>query len=260
MLILLPIACTETEYDDNYNILTTPLQLRVLTYNIGDFSGSDFENGSPEGAIIIRNALSEQKASIIGLQEDVEGYGNGKPDIIYSSYPYYYRTGNSIYNYKSFASIWPIYNIGQVYYSGGYFDHPYFLTGELFLNNHKRLLLVSFHFDWADKNRRHSQIQQLISFSKDYELAVLMGDTNCDNYLEGILIDRELLYEDEWGIFLDSGYSLANGGAFGLMPTYGNSPLDNIFVSSSIEIQNAFVAKYDYMNDHYMMVADLYIK
>ena len=254
--IFCSIACVKSSNDDSIK----PLLLRVMTYNIGIFSGVGFINGSEEGAQILHDAIEEQDADIIGLQEDDEMFGAMNPrDVIYSTYPYYYRMGNSVNNYKAFASIYSISNVRQFYCRDDSYHHPYFLVGELEING-KELLIVSFHLDWADKNRRLLQIQQMIEFADNYENVILMGDTNCQNYINSNIIDDTLLYEQEWALFTKQNYSCANNGDFGLFPTTPyDQPLDNFFVKGTIIIKNAFSVVKAYMDDHYMVCADLLI-
>ena len=257
-VIFISSACAKVS-GGPVSLISIPVELRVMSYNIGDFSGVGFENGSEESAVILREAISEQKASIIGLQEDVDKYGDHCPNDVIYRYPFYYREGNTTFNNKAFASVFPISNIRKVNYEGGYFDHSFFLAGDLLLNDSRVLLLVSFHFDWSDKNRRQHQIYQLINYSLLYKVVILMGDTNCDNYIDYSKIDDSSLFNEEWVLFKNNGYSMANNGCFGIFPTYiSGKTLDNIFVKGCTKM-NSFYVKKDYMNDHYMVLADIRI-
>lgn len=265
--LFIVISCNITFEEESHeaDIVDTyfdvPNMIRVMTYNTGDFSGSTFSNGSYEGKVHIRELLYQQRASLIALQEDIFTYGNRHVrDEIFSMYPYYYQKGSSMFNYKGFASVFPITGIQQVSYSNDNisFSHPYFLVGNINING-QTILIVSFHFDWDDKFKRQVQIKDLIEYASSYETVILMGDTNCGNYQNGNKIDNSSLHEQEWEQFSNAGYSMANNGEFGLFATYKSGfPLDNIFVKGCF-INNAYVVQKEFMNDHFILVADVVV-
>lgn len=77
---ILLLSCFSCHKDDEPSIapiINTPIEFRVATYNIGDFSGYTFQNGSEIGAQLISSLFIEQEVDIIGLQEDVGNYGGG---------------------------------------------------------------------------------------------------------------------------------------------------------------------------------------
>ena len=260
LLLLGFFSCTQLK--ESVKQESNPIRLRVMAYNVGDFSGSSFENGSEDGIMLIREAIMSQKADLIGLQEDVANYGIQSPrDVLYDMYDYYYREGGTMYNYKAFASVYPISNVRPIYYSGDTFGHTFFLAGQLDIEGNRKVLVVSFHFDWADNYRRGLQIEQVIKYASIYEYVILMGDTNCVNYVAGERVDDHyLLYDIEWAIFADNGYTMANNGEWGLFSTVcegGKEPVDNIFVKGNIEITDSFISQRSWMNDHCMLVSDL---
>lgn len=86
-----------------------------------------------------------------------------------------------------------------------------------------------------------------------------MGDTNCNNYLDYSKQEDSTLHEEEWRYFTCAGYTMANNGDFGLLPTYiAGTPLDNIFVKGCI-IKKSYNVIKNYMNDYYMLLADIII-
>lgn len=89
-----------------------------------------------------------------------------------------------------------------------------------------------------------------------------MGDTNCENYEDGVRLDNTILIE-EWDRFKENGYTMANNGYFGLYDTYTSGgvgePIDNIFVKGNIVITNFEVIRKDWMYDHFLLFADLVI-
>jgi hypothetical protein len=79
-----------------------------------------------------------------------------------------------------------------------------------------------------------------------------MGQKNSSAYLHG----------EEWPLFAAAGYTLANGGAFGLIDTILDNPTppcpcDNIIVSANIKIKQVGRVADAWMNDHAILWADL---
>ena len=180
---------------------------------------------------------------------------------IFGMFKYFYQVGNSLYNYKGLGAFYSINNVQKVLYTDDTYNHPYFLVGEILIKG-KNILLASIHFDWADNSRRIKQIQQVIDYADNYDYAVIMGDTNCEDRVDGQWVTPGgLTYETDWAYFTNAGYSMANNGYFGLFNTYipDSDPLDNIFVKG-FNIKNAYIKQKEWMNDHCMLVADLVCK
>lgn len=100
-----------------------------------------------------------------------------------------------------------------------------------------------------------AEMQQMINILANDEYAIMCGDFNFTNEM------RDQMY----GIAVNAGYKLVNGGAIDWTPTWpADDPswyIDNILVKGNIEIKNAGVQYvYDDMcSDHLPLVADLYI-
>ena len=244
-----------------------PIHLRVATFNVGDYTGKTFDVGSEDGKLLHRKLIGESGANIFGTQEDLANYGGANiASSFWQMFKYYNRLGNSNYNYKAFASDFPIVGIKQVFYTNTetyQFRHPWFLDGILYVNG-REIHLASFHFDWSDNDTRREQIRQIIEYYSTYENIILMGDTNCENYVNEQPQEPHNLYDVEWPIFADAGYDMANNGYFGVFNTVGYDeqtqyPLDNIFIKGNIRIKNADIIVKDWTNDHCMLYADLAI-
>lgn len=236
--------------------------IRVAAYNVGNYSGIDKPNGSQEARMAYRNLLAHDKPMIVAVQADVDKFGDMEAkEEIWRMFRMYEQRGTSDYNYKAFASDIDLYNIRQINFTGASFNHGYFLAGQIYVNG-MDILVISFHLDWADKNRRALQYQQIVNYTDAYTNAIVMGDTNCENYENSVLVDNTVLI-DEWKIFKEHGFVMTNNGYFGLHDTFGlgdnAEPLDNIFVKGNITITNFEVVREDWMNDHNLLIADLSI-
>lgn len=243
-------------------------KLRIATYNIGDFSGSGFASGSPEGISAIRQAMASAGADLWALQEDVP-YCNsaaqqGPYELLYDAYPHYERRGNSVCNYKAFLSYHKMAGVEQVFYEGDLkYRHPWFLHGTVSLGG-RELHLLNLHFDWSDKLVRLEQTRQVLAFAGKYERSIIIGDFNPDDYEnDGVKVSNNNLFEEELPRFTSAGYQTANGGGFGLFNTCLGSdewvPIDNILVSRGIRIEEVGLIKADWMNDHRILWADIVV-
>lgn len=243
--------------------------IRFATFNIGDFSGAGFVQGSAEGKQIIRHTMASAKVALWGLQEDVAYYNKetkeGPYTALYDAYACYERRGHTEYNYKAFLSDYAVKEVEQVCYTGDMtFRHPWFLRGTVELEG-KQICLISLHFDWSDKVVRREQIRQVIAYADQYEYGIILGDFNPNDYInDGERLSSRYLHGEEWPIFEAAGYTLANGGRFGLFDTILDNPAslcpcDNIIVSSNITIEQVGRITDGWMSDHAILWADLTI-
>jgi len=250
-----------------YSSKHTPVKMRFATFNTGDFSvGSSAEPGSEEAVKVIRAAMASVNADLWALQEDTERCGESDPyTAVYSTYRFYERRGHLKYNFKAFLSDHEIRSVEQKEYKGDlFFRHPWFLTGDITLND-KNISLVNLHFDWSDKHVRAEQIRQVLDYAAGRDFCVIMGDFNPEDYEnDGQKISSNLLFREEFARFTDAGFTLANGGAFGFFDTILDTdvspcPFDNIMVSEGITIEKAGRTADPLMNDHAIVWADLLI-
>lgn len=121
-----------------------------------------------------------------------------------------------------------------------------------------KICLINAHLSiQTDYNTARKQEQQeLLSLMSGEDYVVLCGDFNAYT-------------TDEFDIFKNNGYKLVNGGDFGWFDTWtnfgqtqaswSNKKIDNIIVSSNIDIQNVYVDNRD-LSDHAPLIAELVIQ
>ncbi len=258
-------------------------KIRILSYNVGDFAGTGYTTGSDDLAIEYRRAVAASNPQIVFAQEDVAYYNQQQQtlsrDEVFGMFNFYRRTGNTDFNYKSFASDFAINNIAKVNYQTTGLSHTYFLTGDLTING-KTIKLVNVHLDWADVTRRGNQIDELIDYCNNYPYVIIAGDMNPSvrvngEFPEGSSHEDNFFRYADYTKWTDEGYKIANAGYFGPFCTDLTYPAptgkkwstdksdfacwDNIIVSGNINIKNVGIVTADYMNDHAPIWADLEI-
>ncbi|MBQ7292975.1 MAG: hypothetical protein IJW79_04460 [Clostridia bacterium] len=256
-------------------------RIRVATFNTGNFTGAGLTMGAEKTVAAYRELFESVNADLWGLQEDEQFVDNAYPategttpyDAIYKNIlPHHKGFFTGKYNGKAFLTKFNLYDVEQVYYpapdtsytsSVYHYGHRWFLTGKIEVDG-KEVSLVSLHFDWNCKERRATQIQEVIKFAKEQEYCIIMGDFNPEDYLNGVEISKNLFYEEELALFREIGMTHANAGEFGLFDTlveptqpelYG--PWDNIIVSSNIRLLSAEKVYVDWMIDHAVVVAEM---
>lgn len=258
-------------------------RIRVATFNTGNFTGAGLARGDEETRLAYVDLLEKTDADLWGFQEDTR-YVDGDDrtddgtitpyDAIYKNVlPNHDGFYTGTYNGKAFLTKFDLYDVEQVYYpapdtsyssSVYHYGHRWFLTGKIEVDG-KEISVVSLHFDWNCKERRATQIKEVIKFAKEQEYCIIMGDFNPEDYVNSVEISKALFYEEELALFREIGMTHANAGEFGVFDTlvaedaslYG--PWDNIIVSSNINILSAERVYVDWMIDHAIVVAELEI-
>lgn len=278
---------------DKYEAST---HIRVASFNIGDFStasesaGNDIRYGSgtkktQEEYIAV---FKKVKADLWGLQEDSEFFFYPEKvspyDALYKNIlPNYERVFTYTYNGKAFLSSLELCDIAPINYPAAItsyapegtksYGHKWFLIGKITVGG-KDVTVVSLHFDWDCKERRSTQIEEIIRFAKSQEYCIVLGDFNPEDFINGqrqidedsVASNTKNMYKAEWKKFADAGLEYANGGKFGTFGTIMRQgspvcpdPWDNIVVTPNIKILNAEAVYEPWMDDHAIVVADLEI-
>jgi endonuclease/exonuclease/phosphatase family metal-dependent hydrolase len=259
------------------------IRIRVATFNTGNFTGAGLSRGSAVTIEAYRKLMESVNADLWGLQEDEKFTDNDYPanegtlpaDVIYKTFlPNHEGFFTTKFNGKAFLTHFDLYDVEQIFYpapetsypSGtGNYGHKWFLTGKITVDG-KEISIVSLHFDWNCKERRATQIKEVIKFAKEQEYCIIMGDFNPEDYVNNIEISKALFYEEELALFREIGMTHANAGEFGTFDTiveptkpelYG--PWDNIIVSSNIKLLSAKKVYVDWMIDHAIVVAEMEI-
>lgn len=246
------------------------IKIKVATFNTGDFSGGNMAPGSEASRAAFGQIFDKVGAELWALQEDVEFFCKETKelpfDAIYKSrFPHCGRYGTGPYNFKAFLSNLPLIDVEPVFYTGNMrFRHPWYLRGKVNIGG-KEIALICLHFDWSDRAVRAEQITQVLSYGKEQEYCIIMGDFNPEDRIDdGKKVSDRLLFTEEFGRFQEAGFCIANGDAFGTFDTILDTdispcPYDNIMVTPNIRITAAGQVAEPWMNDHALLWAELLI-
>lgn len=243
------------------------INLRLATYNTGDFTGIGFVKHSKEGKEAYRNAIGNIKANYIGFQYDVVNVGINPPADYYGNARNCKQVGTSDYNYYALAGDKFI-TANTVNYTPMTlpYTHSLFSVFVVPIYIDKKMLIINIHFEWKDNDLRAQQIADVLTYvtthKSEYEYIVVMGDFNPEDYINGERQSSNLTYEYDLQKFKDVGFDCANAGYLGVFNTLASHreklcPFDNILTLGNISIKNVGIIDKAYMNDHFPFYADV---
>lgn len=169
-----------------------------------------------------------------------------------SMYPYMYGNHTATYDGKNIISRTPLTDItysAMVSNVGRRYAKAYTTI------NGKKVCIINAHLSFEEdiNINRKEEIVELLNIAQTEPYVIIAGDFN-------------VFTPDEFQIFEEAGYSLANAGAFGefnTWPNLGRNPtrevnrvLDNIIVGPGIKI-NSVQADDHQLSDHALLVAEL---
>lgn len=172
--------------------------------------------------------------------------------VFAGEYPYIYGEHTSTYDGKAIISRTPLTDISytaMVSNVGRRYAKAYtWIDG-------KKVCIIDAHLSFEEDinvNRKEEMVE-LLNLAQGETYAIIAGDFN-------------VFTADEFKIFEEAGYSLANAGAFGQFntwPNLGRNPtaevnrvIDNIIVSPGIRIKNAWAEDHQ-LSDHALLAAEL---
>lgn len=236
-----------------------PTRLRVMEYNIGHYcygAGTSFdETGLPadqydEKVANMKAFFAEYQPDVLCMCEFWEWLDNAKThksdDVLFDPiFPYKFETTrwNAMKsNYELIESVQ-----GTLGGSG-----QNYLKSVIIVNG-KPVTIMTVHLGLTAESRS-TEMQNALALIANDEYVIMCGDFNT-----GTEADRAAVY----GMAEAAGFTLSNGGYFGLYNTHqNNKAIDNILVKGNIKIKNYSVLADEYDNlcsDHYPTYADLLI-
>jgi Metal-dependent hydrolase len=226
-----------------------PIQLRVMTYNVGGWyigSGTNVPSNLDAAFYALQNGmLSTQDADILCIQEYWNNFSSSRTALSLLSPHFQYihaENGNSQYYGHAICSKYPIKSYTQHIFTGDaqgrYYDEAVITIGAVDVH-----VFVT-HLHPSDVSQKIAQATELFNYVKNLtEPFIICGDFNSTLY-DPMSSTNEAIY----GQFLNDGCTLANDGAFGILPTACNSAdwmsdkfaIDNIICSDGITITDVW--------------------
>ena len=232
-------------------------QWNIGHYNFGKTQNSNITPDSFAGQYLLyQQMLSSINADLLAICEYSAVFGTdssgerGSLSTLFSSYPYYFEGHQANYACNALFSQEKLENIES--HSFENLKTKYYYISADFPYGGITIKVISTHLAFNDVNDDYalSQIKELIEIAKDYKYVVMMGDWNIKDV-------------NNYSLFVDAGYALANHGRFGDFETFSrkkaanarNYILDNIMVKG-LTISDVRVIKQD-LSDHYPLIASV---
>ena len=178
-------------------------------------------------------------------------------DAIFSPYHYAYigtRPYSSSYMQTAIFSRFPLENVKEQKYRHTVQSGRYFQYGDLILDG-RTIKVVSTHLDFNQGANGHAyrieQVMELIDYFKDDSLVILCGDWNMNP-------------PDDYALFTEAGYEMANCGSHGVFFTWPSGinssyAIDNI-ICKGFSITSVNILNDERLSDHNAIFTDLSLR
>ena len=256
------------EFDVRLPKVLAPSKLRVVSYNIGHFSGGVSQNSSITASnyaaklAAYRAVVADFDADVLGIEEFSHVFGINTlganaytKDVLlesfigyegiqrkYSCNALFYKTvienitTNEFECNESATIVDPSAITAPEYY---YLDADLYMHGE-----RVKLVITHLAFDNTNPQIVSNQISELITKYASYEKVIMVGDWNVNTFS---LFDA----------FTTAGYTMANDGTYYTYPS-GERALDNIIVKG-LYISNVGMVETIDLSDHLPFYCDISI-
>ena len=233
-----------------------PLSLKLMTYNVGQWYLGNHDNVpsslDAEYYALQNGMIQSQDADILFLEEYTLQFsktGRTALSLLQQYYPYIHERGisnpsSSSGAYCCLCSKYPISNYVHHNFADGY--GMYYDTCTITIGNIEVFAVIT-HFYWVMNSEaatavRVAEAQQILNAISGKQYVILAGDFNTFDFFSTSSADYAVMK-----VFLDAGYSIANGGAFGFLRTWTDQTtatdmlcLDNIVVTPNITFDDVY--------------------
>ena len=237
------------------DMASAPVRLSVCSYNVGLYSyGISSDEPPADANDNLSDFLSQYPFDMMGVQEN-RATVNGK-NINETVYNDYFFSQFNVGNGCGIKSQYQLTNTGSGNFTAG--NRPY-VYGTLNIGN-KEVFVMSVHLGLYLADRT-SNYTELLSMLAQHERFIVFGDFNAAN--EYPAEDKAEQSQDEYDTFIEAGYTVANGGRWGLISTVEQvtNYLDNVIVSPNIKMTSAKTLDVynDMDSDHIPLVVDIVV-
>lgn len=237
-------------YDINGNPLIGDLRIKVMTYNVGQWyigNGSVVPSANDAQYYALQSAIiGGQDADIITMQEytkQFSGTGRMAKSLLEQYYPYIHEeSGTSNYFGRAIASKYPIVSYTPHIYAddanGRYYDMAVIQIGS------RQIDVIVTHLHPSDQSEKIRTAKILFDYAQTLPNPYIIGGDFNSTLKDPFSEVNAAIYNQ----FLNAGDTIANDGAFGILPTACNSDnwstesfaIDNIICSSGITIDSVW--------------------
>lgn len=231
-----------------------PVHLKICSYNVGMYSYGIASDTPPSDAIDNLSAFLEaNNFDLIGIQEGRTNVnGVNVNDNVYNDF---FVSQVNLINNCAIKSQFILTDTGEGVLTAGNRKYVY---GTAIIGN-KQVYIINVHLGLTASDRT-SNYTELLALLKQHEYFIAFGDFNAAiDYNTGIDEQTQAEYDQ----LINAGYTVANGGRWGLLNTMGTTSKhpDNICVSSNIKMITARTADvYATMDsDHVPVIVDLVV-
>lgn len=231
-----------------------PVHLKVCSYNVGMYSNG-IAADTPEADALenMSGFLGANNFDILGIQEG-RSYVNGTnaDETVYNDY---FISQKSLLNNCAIKSQFVLKDTGEGTFTAGSRKYVYATA----IIGNKEVFIINVHLALTATDRA-SNYTELLALLKPHEYFIAFGDFNAAiDYNTGV----EEQTQAEYNNLINAGYTVANGGRWGLLTTIGTQTKypDNICVSGNIKMITLKTADvYATMNsDHIPIIAELVV-
>jgi exonuclease III len=231
-----------------------PVHLKVCSYNVGMYSnGISTDTPAADALENMSGFLGANNFDILGIQEG-RSYVNGT-NADETTYNDYFISQKSLLNNCAIKSQFVLKDTGEGTFTAGSRKYVYATA----IIGNKEVFIINVHLALTATDRA-SNYTELLDLLKAHEYFIAFGDFNAAiDYNTGV----EEQTQAEYNNLINAGYTVANGGRWGLLNTMGTTSKhpDNICVSKNIKMITSKTADvYATMNsDHIPIIAELVV-
>lgn len=245
-----------TAYDVNGAVVyTREFSFKVMQYNCGQWYKGLHDNVTAEDDEkyyeLQSGMIYSDNPDVLCLEEYTAQFskaGRTAKSFLEPLFPYYHEQTDGTTTtvpQRAIYSKYPITDYTPHTFTDG--SGYYYDSCTITINGLPIHFIVT-HLHWNDINKRATEAATIKANADRYDYVVICGDFNTVDNFDTSGADYQAILKP----FVDDGYKLANGGAFGFMKTCGGTSggvpvpeathcLDNIIVSENITIDSVTV-------------------
>ncbi len=267
MLIVILCSCSFLVKDTNNSVNTDTNcvelndVIRFATWNIGHFSNGDYPHSNLKNESY-KSIAKQYKDFLDSLKSDFifcceySYYFTSDNSVdslfLFDNYPNYYIGKQKNYSCNAIFSKYKFFNLNENEYENINPTDYYYISFDIIIDNiNIKVIVTHCAFDFNNSFLELKQYEELVRICDGFEHVIMLGDFNA---IHG---------RDEFKIFSNNGYVLANHGELGDFNTFSkkidgiDNVLDNIIVKGLV-IKNVYMIDTS-LSDHNPLICEIKI-